>query len=506
MEQAQWQEIAPLAEEAPQAPFPTRLLPNWLQDYVAAEADVTQTPADLAGMVSLAAISTALQGRINAVANGGGWKEPICIYTAVAMNPGERKSAVFATTIAPIQSWEEQIQTLEQQIVAESQQQHNEYEANIEATQREVGKKSAEIRALRASAAAGDTILARTAELEAARSLAIEARILFNAHRELKPMRILFDDITPEAAATHLSEQIGERIGLLSAEGGIFDILAGRYSDKPALDIFLKGHSGDSYRVDRKGRPSEVIHRPIITLGLTIQPSVLQSIGRSRDMNGRGLLARFLYVMPDTALGEREIRTQDIDAEIYGRYADAIQKIASSAYQTAEIRDIALTPEADEAIMQFQRDIEPRLKPLTGDLSPMIEWASKLSGAILRIAVLISIARNEGIPDQIEEEDIIRAAGFAPYLEAHARKAYAHMGILDGYDNLESRTLRQIKRLGWADFTGYELRRATHAERDTTPEETEEVLGRLADRHYLRQEAVTLRRSRWIVNPALFQS
>ena len=40
---------------------------------------------------------------------------------------------------------------------------------------------------------------------------------------------LIVDDITPESLATELARQEG-RIAALSAEGGLFDIIAGRYS------------------------------------------------------------------------------------------------------------------------------------------------------------------------------------------------------------------------------------------------------------------------------------
>src|SRR5581483_10312381 len=95
---------------------------------------------------------------------------------------------------------------------------------------------------------------------------------------EVPPIpRLVADDITPEAAATLLAEQKG-RLAIISAEGGIFDIIAGRYSKLPNMDLWLKGHSGDSLKVDRKGRPPEYIPRPALTLGLMVQPSVLDAI------------------------------------------------------------------------------------------------------------------------------------------------------------------------------------------------------------------------------------
>ena len=101
---------------------------------------------------------------------------------------------------------------------------------------------------------------------------------------EVPPVpRLVADDVTPEAAASLLAEQRG-RLAIISAEGGIFDIIAGRYNGNvPNMDLWLKGHSGDMIRVDRKGRPPEYIPRPALTLGLMIQPEVLGAIAAQRS-------------------------------------------------------------------------------------------------------------------------------------------------------------------------------------------------------------------------------
>ena len=92
-----------------------------------------------------------------------------------------------------------------------------------------------------------------------------------------------------------------------AAEGGVFDIIAGRYNGNiPNMDVWLKGHSGDMIRVDRKGRPPEYIRKPAMTLGLMIQPEVLKSIAAQPAFRGRGLIARFLYAMPVSQVGYRK--------------------------------------------------------------------------------------------------------------------------------------------------------------------------------------------------------
>ena len=118
---------------------------------------------------------------------------------------------------------------------------------------------------------------------------------------EVKSIRLLADDASPEALTTLLYQNSG-KIAVISAEGGIFDIAAGRYSEKANIDVFLKSFSGDPILVDRKGRASESITDPALTMLLFAQPSVLQEIMKnrcvlydeefSRDHDGRGSFRR----------------------------------------------------------------------------------------------------------------------------------------------------------------------------------------------------------------------
>jgi hypothetical protein len=91
--------------EVPQ--FPVGCLPSWLSDWVSAEAEATQTPADLAGCLALAVAALARRVRVRVRDD---WKEPANPFTVVSLPPGERKSAVFADAIAPLAEHERQEQ------------------------------------------------------------------------------------------------------------------------------------------------------------------------------------------------------------------------------------------------------------------------------------------------------------------------------------------------------------------------------------------------------------
>ena len=65
----------------------------------------------------------------------------------------------------------------------------------------------------------------------------------------------------------------------MSTEGGLFETLAGRYSQGVLnIDVYLKGFSGDPLRIDRISRPPQYVPKPVLTLGLTVQPEVIRDI------------------------------------------------------------------------------------------------------------------------------------------------------------------------------------------------------------------------------------
>ena len=140
---------------------------------------------------------------------------------------------------------------------------------------------------------------------------------------ELKPVRFFADDCSSEALTSLMAANNGV-FSVISTEGGIFDIMAGRYSNKSNIDVWLKGHCGDAIYVDRMTREAECIMHPALSAILSIQPSVLDEIMSNTTMTGRGLIARFLYASPPSRIGSRVFRTQPIPPEITAVYRSLI--------------------------------------------------------------------------------------------------------------------------------------------------------------------------------------
>ncbi|WP_345411722.1 YfjI family protein [Pseudonocardia xishanensis] len=332
-----------------------------------AVAEFTQTPLDLPGCLALAALSTAAGGRAE-IEIRPGWREPLNLYTVVAMPPDSRKSAVFAAMTAPLLEAERQLIDQARPRIVEAE------------LARKMAAKEAERRTIEATNVRDPD--ARVEALNAAAEYTLEAE---------KPVPalpcLIADDVTTEAAASLLAEQRG-RLAVLSAEGGIFSTFAGRYSSGvPNLEAFLKGHAGDLLRVDRKGRPAEHVEAPALTLGLALQPEVLQDIARMPGFRGRGLLARILYSLPENTVGRRQVGAPAVPAPIDKTYTSRLTRLVMLLADRDEPQRLRLSREADREVLDLERHLEPRLAP-HADLAHMTDWASKLNGAIARLAGL----------------------------------------------------------------------------------------------------------------------
>jgi hypothetical protein len=407
-----WEPPVPLGVTAALPPFPADAFPLWLRAQVEGVAEFTQTPADLPGTVALSVLAAAGGGRA-VVEVRGSWREPVNLFAVAALPPGSRKSAVFAAMTQPLLDTEQAlVETVGPQII----------EAE---TMRTVAQRDADKRAREAAGTDhGDARNKAMAEAISAAQFAEGITI------PVMP-RLIADDITPEAAASLLAEQ-GGRLAVLSAEGGIFATLAGRYSGgTPQIEVFLKGHSGDLLRVDRKGRPPEHIARPALTLGLCVQPEVLRAIADMPGFRGRGLLARILYSLPSNLVGRRKVGAAPVPEDVQAAYVTNIRTLVMTFAEWTDPAALMLTPEAAGLLLGAEQRLEPRLAPDTGDLAGIVDWAAKLIGATARMAGLLHLAEHyaDGWGKPISEHTMRNALRLADYFTAHALAAFDHMGV-----------------------------------------------------------------------------
>ena len=420
----------PLAQKVDIPPFPVDQLPEPIADMVNALAEATQTDPAMAATSALSTISAATGGHAEIEVRHG-WREPLNLFTATIANPGERKSPVQTRMVRPIQD-------VEAQLAGEG------VVARIEAEARKQVAKNAARRAMQTAATAeGD-------ERDQAMTAAIEAGALVDSIVIPPVPRILADDITPEATAEVLAEQNG-RLAIISAEGGILDIIAGRYSpgSAPNMDVYLKGHCGDPLRVDRKSHAPQRVRRPALTLGLMIQPLVLINIAANAQFRGRGFLARILYAYPVSKVGHRKIATAPVTFDIADRYEKTVAELASGmAGWLGDPAVLVLTEAAHEAMVMIETAIEPTLAG-DGELAALADWGAKYAGVIARIAGMLHLTEfgsERGPTTPVSAETILTAARIGAYFRACAIKAFIEMGADQGTADAVY-LLERVKRL-----------------------------------------------------------
>jgi len=238
----------PIPFSNPNTPdFPVESLPGAVGAFVEALAESTQTPEEMAGILSLGILATAFQSRYE-VEITPDWREPLCLYPVAVAPPGERKSAVISALSGPVYEYEAEQREFEAAEIAQNQ------------TERVLLEKA--LQAAQNSAAKGK------GNFEAKRKEALDLSAQLANFKELHPFRLMVDDTTPEKLVDMMELQ-GGSITVASAEGGVFDSIAGRYDRAANFDIYLKGHAGDTISVDRIGRKSNYIAKPRLTMILT---------------------------------------------------------------------------------------------------------------------------------------------------------------------------------------------------------------------------------------------
>jgi hypothetical protein len=478
-----WPSPIPLTARRTAPVFPVDALPEWVAAMVHTVASFTQTPIDLAACISLAALSTAAGGKVSFEVRDG-WAEPANLFTVAVLPPG---IGGVLRLIPLLLGWEPS-SSAPSLIV----------EARIAA---KVARQSAE-RAADKAAGSSDPAqhVALLAEATAA-ELDAEA-ITIPAEPQL-----IADDVTPEETASLLAAQ-GGRIAVLSAEGGIFATLAGRYSGAPNLEVFLKGHAGDMLRVNRKSRDREFIDHPALTLGLAVQPEVLRDLAGMPGMRGKGLLARILFAVPENTVGRRTPGAAALHRPTAATYATNLAALALSLADLDQPRTIPLSPEADKRILALEWDVEPQLAP-GGALEHIVDWGSKYVGAIVRIAGLLHLAEHlrDGWGQPIDADTIDRAASIGAYFAEHALTAFDDMGADPTITDART-VLAWIERTGAQRFTKRDLFTAVRQSRFRKAADLDPALNLLTAHGYLIAEPAPERTGRgrppspaWLVHP-----
>lgn len=387
--------LKPSADSLP--PFPIGCLPSRLRSYVEAVAIHTQTPVDMAAGAALGVLAACLQGKVKVEGNIGHY-EQTSLYIFLIAPPGSRKSAVIHAVTAAIEDYEQKYNEENKAAMRRNRQERESLQRDINRLTRQLEAKYDKLTELELQHTQD-----KLAELPA-----------------IKPLQIFTDDCTSESMIRLLKDNHG-RMAIISTEGGAFDNIIGRYTKKPNLDVWLKGICGDTIRVDRINREPDYIRNPALSMIISAQPSVLSEIMQNGLLDGRGFLARLLYINIPSAAMPKSFQSAPIPAAIQEDYHNLIFHLLNLSEN--EPITLHLAPEAVNRMDKLCRSIEAYLRNEHRD---MREWGSKYIGLVLRIAGLLHIAA-DGDGD-IQMETIENAIRIGSYAFHHALYAYSVLG------------------------------------------------------------------------------
>lgn len=387
--------LKPSADSLP--PFPIDCLPSRLRNYVEAVAIHTQTPMDMAAGAALGVLAACLQGKVKVEGNIGHY-EQTSLYIFLIAPPGSRKSAVIHAMTAAIEDYEQKYNEGNKTAMRRNKQERESLQRDINRLTRQLEVKYDMLTEL---------------ELQHTQDKLVELP-------EIKPLQIFTDDCTSESMIRLLKDNHG-RMALISAEGGAFDNIVGRYTKKPNLDVWLKGICGDTIRVDRINREPDYIRNPALSMIISAQPGVLSELMQSSLLDGRGFLARLFYINIPSAAMPKSFRSAPIPATIREDYDHLIFHLLNLSEN--EPITLHLAPEAINQMDELCHSVEAYLRNEHRD---MREWGSKYIGLVLRTAGLLHIAA-DGAGD-IQTEMVENAIRIGSYAFHHALYAYSILG------------------------------------------------------------------------------
>ena len=313
-----------------------------------------------------------------------------------------------------------------------------------------------------------------------------------------EPPVYIVDDITSEALFKVMSEN-NERMSVISAEGGIFGIMAGRYNGNGNgnIDVYLKGHAGDPCSNHRIGRKSQSMDAPSLTICLAVQQDIIREIGRNKQFRGRGLIGRLLYCYCQHRAGYRKRQKEKISEVLKQKYRDHIINLMS---MPISLHNLELSPDAHAVWDEFHDDIEAGMQP-GESMASMKDWGSKLAGAVARIAGLLHYAEHglQATNKQISVNVVNASAAIGAYYREHALSTF---GLMRENPEIESakRILEYIMHHKPDRFTGRDVLRHKNALK--TMAEVTPGIKLLLERNYIKENE-EIKAATFEVNPII---
>ena len=315
-------------------PFPMQSLPPLLRDYLQAVADYVQVTPEMAVLPLLSVLSLCVQGKALIKNVGNSHTETLNLYTITVASPGERKSGSLKEFMRPVEEFQEHYNKV--------------HATEIE----EYRTERAFLENQRQSALKG-----KNADLHTAKTITKQIAELEEKHR----LVLNVSDATPEALAMEMYTQ-GGKIGIIDDEGSVFDVLSGIYSSGQAnINIFLKAYDGSDYTILRRTKNNIELKKPLLTMGLMVQPEHFQEAINNKQFSGRGFIHRFLFSFPESKAGYLKMSSPDIPETLLKQYRDLIFRLLRMP-SPPELPVIVCSKEAELLFSDYHEHLQKEIR------------------------------------------------------------------------------------------------------------------------------------------------
>ena len=424
-----WDDPVDPTAEAPRRVFPVQAFPTLAADYISALATHFQVDPSMPGAAVLAAMGSALVGRVEVSEER---REPALIWTAVVAKSGDLKSPVA--------------RRVERALVLKVEEAARDADDAPEGLEREIGENK------HADAVAAVKSLARRLAAERAKDdndakvKEVEAELedARETERDLRVRptpRLVVDDMTPAAVHERLAENDGRLTAWIVEGTGLFHQLSGK--DAANVVPWLAAADGDPIRAARITTNRPDVNSARMTLCMFVQPKVLAEGITGDALSYNGFHNRFLDVAPPSLAGHRSARPPMVDAFVEAALASRLQEVTRKLWNLEEPVVLPLSAGARERFDEVFLDIDRAQGSSLAEDDPVAEMTSKLLGKTLRIAGVFAMVDD---PDaaEISRDMFRRAEAVSKFFHAEAWAMWGQSLTSEGEGRKIARSMARV--------------------------------------------------------------
>lgn len=360
-------------------PYPVEQLPPIIREAVEEVGGYVQAPPALVAASALSAVSAAIQTRFS-IQRDAALRGPAALYILTIAESGERKSTIDRLFTSPIREWEARQAHEAKELMAQ-------YQAALEDWESEGASLNASLQ----NGSSADQV-----------GTEFNPRVRHELNKPQPPRipRVMRGDDTPEALAKALAEY--PVAAVISAEAGVIFGSHGMSPENVVRNLAQANAMWDGDAIDqgRISRERVRVEGMRVTMGLQVQPAVLQSFIQKTGglARGIGFLARFLFANPESTQGHRFYAEPPSDMPALRAFHDRVTTLLSmeaefDAFGRLVPHYVCLDREAHTCWFRFHDEVEEQMG---GDdlYSGIKDVASKAAENAARLACCLHVFGN----------------------------------------------------------------------------------------------------------------